>query len=129
MKKPYSIKKQLFCSIAEAETLVTDALRKEGFGVLSRINMQSIIKEKLNQDMEPYIILGACNPQLAYKGVSAERELGLLLPCNVIIYQQEGTIFVSAVRPKEAMSFIENIVVKEVAAEVEEKLQHVINAL
>jgi len=87
-------------SFDDAKEKVIEELKKEGFGVLSQINIKTTLKNKLDVDFRPYVILGACNPPLAYKTLQAEAKIGLMLPCNVIVEENEnGTIEVSAVNP------------------------------
>lgn len=108
---------------------VRSALAEEGFGVLTKIDVQSTLKEKIGAETEPYVILGACNPALAHKALQAEKEIGLLLPCNVIVYEDAGSVFVSAMLPTAAMSVVENEDVASVAAEVEQKLTRAVDAI
>ncbi|NCN99241.1 hypothetical protein COU62_00900 [Candidatus Pacearchaeota archaeon CG10_big_fil_rev_8_21_14_0_10_35_219] len=109
----------------EAEKKVRQELEKEGFGVLTEIDVSAVLKKKLDKDYGKYKILGACNPPFAFKALEAEKEIGLLLPCNVIIYENNG-VNVSAVNPMEAMEMIENEGLKGIAEEVSEKLKMVI---
>lgn len=109
---------------------VTDELKKEGFGVLTEIDLAGTLKKKLDVDLRPYKILGACNPPFAYKVVQAEENIGLYLPCNIIVRDVGGgKTEVSAVDPLVAMSRIENPDLERVAAEVQDKLQRMIAAL
>lgn len=101
-------------------------LKKEGFGVLTEIDVKKTLKKKLDKDFDNYIILGACNPPFAFQALQEEREIGLLLPCNVIIYDKQEKTYVSAVRPTVAMQMTDNPALKEVAEQVEEKLKKVI---
>jgi uncharacterized protein (DUF302 family) len=87
-------------AFAEVKTQVVDALKAQGFGVLTEIDVQKTLKEKLGAEMEPYIILGACNPQLAHQALDADRSIGLLLPCNVVLRQEEGSVRVSILDPR-----------------------------
>jgi len=105
------------------------ALVQEGFGVLTEIDVKATMKKKLDVDIEQYVILGACNPPFAYKALQAEPEIGLLLPCNVIVYEKKGQVIVSAINPAVAMSMVENDSVATVATEVGEKLHAVIESL
>ena len=125
----YGFIKTLDCTVEEAEVKVTEALKKEGFGILTRIDMKEKFKEKLGIDFKKYIILGACNPPLALKSVSAEENIGLLLPCNVIVYEKEGKAVVGVIKPSSAMGMIRNDALQETAGIVEDKLQRVIEAL
>jgi len=91
----YTYKKSVSLGYADAVAKVRDELKKEGFGVLTEIDVKQTLKTKINVDFEDYIILGACNPPLAYEALSAERDIGVLLPCNVIVYVLGGKTFVS----------------------------------
>jgi len=129
-KTGYGFHKKLDASYQEAVKKVTEALKQEGFGVLTEIDVQAVLKKKMDVDLRPYIILGACNPPLAYQSLQAERETGLLLPCNVIVYQDDsGKTVVSAIDPVAAMSMIENEKLSEVAKQVAQKLKRVIEKL
>ena len=109
---------------------VTEELKKEGFGVLTQIDVQATLKKKLDVDFRPYIILGACNPQFAYKGLQAEHNLGLLLPCNVIVQAAEnGQTEIAAIDPTTTMQAVQNPALNEVAGEVRAKLQRVIDSV
>ena len=117
-------------SFDEAIEHVTAELKKEGFGVLTEIDVKDIFKKKLNIDFKKYKILGACNPSFAYKSLQSEDKIGVLLPCNVVVEEHEnGEVEVSAVDPILAMSIVENKTVKNVAEEVKQKLKHVIDNL
>jgi uncharacterized protein (DUF302 family) len=111
----------------EAVALATRELQKEGFGVLTQIDVKQTLKQKIDADFRPYIILGACNPHFAHKALQLESKLGALLPCNVVIEQlQDGSIEVSAVDPIAMMSMIENRELKDIANEVKDKIARVI---
>lgn len=96
-------------SIEEAEVAITEALKSVGFGVLTRIDVAATLKAKIDVTRKPYVILGACNPKLANRGLNAEPELGLMLPCNVIVYENEqGQTVVSAIDPNAMVGMIDN---------------------
>jgi uncharacterized protein (DUF302 family) len=117
-------------SYEEAVERITAALKGEGFGVLTEIDVQATLKAKLGVDFRRYVILGACNPPLAHRALSAEREIGLLLPCNVIVYEQDdGQTVVSALNPMVALGVVDNPALADVAAEVTQKLKGVIDGL
>lgn len=116
-------------SFDEAVQKTTTLLKEQGFGVLTIIHVKATMKKKLDKDMEDYVILGACNPPNAAKALDAEIEIGLLLPCNVIVYVKDGQTHVSAVMPSAMMGAIGNSELNEVADFVEEKLRHVIDQL
>jgi uncharacterized protein (DUF302 family) len=105
---------------------VRDELKAEGFGILSEIDVQATLHEKLGVDEGPYLILGACNPPLAYQALSAEPDLGTLLPCNVVIYQRDGRTHISAIDAERMLSIVDNDNLVTVAAEVRNKLAHVV---
>lgn len=108
---------------------VAAALKTEGFGVLTEIDVQATLKKKLNVDRKKYKILGACNPPLAHKSISAEPLIGLLLPCNVVVMEEEdNSIVVSAINPEAIFKVVENDVVTGPAAEVTAKLNRVIDS-
>ncbi len=127
----YGYKTQIQGTFQEAINKVTAQLKKEGFGVLTTIDVKSTLKVKLDVEFDNYCILGACNPPFAYKALQTEIDIGLLLPCNVIVYEDsdKGHIVVSALLPTIAMSMIENPELHQVAIQVEEKLKNVINSL
>lgn len=114
----------------EAITVVTAELGKEGFGVLSEIDLQGKIKEKLNKDIPRYKILGACNPVFAFEALQAEPHIGTMLPCNVIIREvDDGKVEVSAINPVDSMQAVGNPDLQETAELIQEKLKRVIAAL
>ncbi len=107
---------------------VTEELKKEGFGILTEIDIKATLKKKLDVDFYNYRILGACNPQFAYKALLSEDKIGTMLPCNVIVQEKEaGKIEVSAVDPASSMSAVENETLSEVASQVRDKLKRVID--
>lgn len=114
----------------DAITKVTAELKNEGFGILTEIDVQETLKKKLDVDFRKYKILGACNPPNAYKALQAEENIGVLLPCNIVVQEKgDGIIQVSAVNPMESMQAVGNVSLGEVAAEVSNKLKKVIDAL
>jgi uncharacterized protein (DUF302 family) len=114
----------------EAVETVTEELGKEGFGVLTEIDVQATLKKKLGEDMRPYRILGACNPPLAHQAVTAVPEIGLLLPCNVLVREDDdGKVHVSFMDPGSVLGLVDNPDVEPLAAQVREKLERVLAAL
>lgn len=114
----------------EAVETVTEELGKEGFGVLTEIDVQATLKEKLGEDMRPYRILGACNPPLAHQAVTAVPEIGLLLPCNVLVREDDaGKVHVSFMDPGSVLGLVDNPDVEPLAEQVKEKLERVLAAL
>lgn len=122
----YGISKVVNLSYEEAINKVTEELKKEGFGVLTTIDVKETLKKKLGVDFDKYVILGACNPPYAYKALQAEYDLGLILPCNVVVYEKDGKVTVSAFDPMVMSQLIDNPKLKEVAVQVREKLEKVI---
>lgn len=106
-----------------------EALKAEGFGVLSEIDIKEKLKEKLGVDFRNYVILGACNPALAYETLQEEIDIGLLLPCNVIVYELDGKTVVSAVDAARMLSVVGNPKLESTASKVNEKLRRVIDSL
>jgi uncharacterized protein (DUF302 family) len=126
----YGISKNVALDFEAAITKVTEELKKEGFGVLTTIDVKETLKKKLNVDFKKYIILGACNPPFAYEALRTEMEIGLLLPCNIIVYENEsGVTTVSAFDPGLMGSMIPNEKLKEIAEKVREKIIRVIDSL
>jgi uncharacterized protein (DUF302 family) len=113
-------------SFEEAVTRARDELAAEGFGVLCEIDVQATLKQKLGQDLEPYLILGACNPPLAHAALEAEPELGTLLPCNVVVYQRHGETHIAAIDAERMLSLVENDELASTAAEVRSRLSAVV---
>lgn len=126
----YGFSKIVGYSYEQAVEKVTEELKKEGFGVLTTIDVKETLKKKLDVDFKKYIILGACNPPLAHKALNAEVDLGLLLPCNVIVYEndQKKTV-VGFFDPKLMAKMVDNPELSKIADEVYEKLQRVYAAI
>ncbi|MEN6319690.1 MAG: DUF302 domain-containing protein [Syntrophaceae bacterium] len=124
----YGFTKELDIPHETVIELVRDALKKEGFGVLTEIDIREKMKEKLGIDMRKYIILGACNPPNAYKAIVAEENIGLMLPCNVIVYEKSGKTVLSVIRPTVAMQMVDNVELQKNAETVEGQLEKVFNA-
>ena len=108
-----------------------EALAKEGFGVLSEIDVKATLKKKLDVEFRPYVILGACNPSLAHKALTAERDIGVLLPCNVVVYAADdpGKSVVAAVDPEVSLSRVGSDALAPVAADVKTRLTRVLKAI
>ena len=129
-KTEYGIGVELQLDFDSAVKLTVERLKDHGFGVLTEIDVKETLKQKLGVDFKRYRILGACNPPLAYKALSAEDEIGRLLPCNVIVYESSGgKVKVSAIDPVAAMSVVGSDAIRLVAEEVSRKLTAVISAL
>lgn len=126
----YFSKKLSGTSFEQALEKVADVLKTKGFGVLTEIDVQATMKKKLDKDLRPYKILGACNPSFAYQALQAENKIGTMLPCNVIVQElEDGSVEVSAVDPKASMQAVENPDLESIAAEVQEQLRAVIDQL
>ena len=126
----YYLGKTLETPFEAAVEKVTEALKKEGFGVLTEIDMQATMKKKLDVDIQKYRILGACNPPLAYQAIQAEDKIGLMLPCNVIVQEVAGGgTEVAAIDPVASMQAVNNPKLGEVGEQVRDKLKRVIDSL
>ena len=125
----YGFVKAVATSFDDTVANVTAELQKEGFGILTTIDMKAKLKEKIGVDIDRYVILGACNPPGAYEALLAEWNIGLMLPCNVLVYEKDGDNFVAIIRPNAAMGMIDNDKLKAVAESVEEKLKRVFEAM
>lgn len=129
MALTYGYKRQVSLPYAEALQRTRQELQKEGFGVLTEIDVKETLKKKLNVDWDNYIILGACNPPFAYQALQAEKDIGLLLPCNLIVYEDTGKTYVSTILPTVAMSMIESPRLAGIAVQVEAKLKKVVDSI
>ena len=132
MTQPLNFQVSLPDSYEAAVDKVVAALKTEGFGVLTRIDVKATLKEKLDLDFRPYVILGACNPALAHKALESEPQVGLLLPCNVVVETVDGGTLVSIVNPEVMLTIppiSDNPVVRQVASEARARLQRVAAAL
>ena len=124
----YNFSKIVNHDFDEAILKVTDELKKEGFGILTEIDVQATLKKKIDVDFRRYKILGACNPPNAYKALQAEENIGVLLPCNVVVQEKEdGRIQVSAVNPVESMKAVGNQNMGEIASDIADRLKRVID--
>ncbi|MGV3585515.1 MAG: DUF302 domain-containing protein [Adhaeribacter sp.] len=126
----YHNSKTLTCSFEEAIKKVTDVLQTEGFGIITEIDLKDKFKEKLGIDFRNYKILGACNPKLAFQAIEKEANIGVMLPCNILVQEHpDGGVEVTAINPMETMAAVENENLKPLAQEVSQKLERVISAL
>jgi uncharacterized protein (DUF302 family) len=116
-------------SMEEVEKTVTAALAEEGFGILTRIDVQATFKAKIDVDRDPYVILGACNPTLAHQAISADVDLGALLPCNVVLRAVDGSVAVRVMDPKAVLGIVGNPLVEEAGAMARAKLKKVVASL
>ena len=126
----YYISKSVPLPFDEAIARVTEELKKEGFGVLTEIDVKETLKKKLDVDFHKYRILGACNPPFAYKALQTEDKIGLMLPCNLIVQEfSSGKVEVAAIDPVASMQAIDNTELVEIAEQVQQKLKRVIDSL
>ncbi len=125
----YGYTKELNLPYEKAGTMVREALHKEGFEILSKLDVREIFREKLEIGFRKYLILGTCNPPFAYRALQADENAGLLFPCNVILYENGGKTILSIIRPTRTMGAIDNMELRRVATEVERKLKHVFEAV
>jgi len=127
----YGFKKVVSLSVEEADTRVRGELQKEGFGILTEIDVKATMKKKLDLDFKPYKILGACNPPLAHRALSAEEDIGLLLPCNVVVYEgaKAGTSVVAVINPQVQLAITGREDIGPLAEEVGMRLKRVLDAL
>jgi len=125
--KEYAFSTVLNTSYEDAISKVTDALKEEGFGVLTEIDVKSTLKKKLDVDFRKYVILGACNPSYAFRTLQTDLDVGLLLPCNVIVYETDDKkAYISALNPVSALEVIKSEELRKIAKEVSEKLKRVV---
>lgn len=125
----YTISAETSLPFEEAVEKVRGLLQEAGYGVLSEIDVRAKLEEKLGVEREPYVILGACNPPLAQRGLDAEPELGALLPCNVVVYEREGRVRVAAVEPQAMLSVVGNEELDLIAGQVREDLARVVGEM
>ena len=130
MNSKYGFGKTVDMEFGDAVTRVTQALQGEGFGVLTDIDVAATMKKKLNQDMPPYRILGACNPPLAHRAIQAEPAIGLLLPCNVVVRQDEtGKVHVEFMDPRAVLQLVEKPEISDLATEVRQRLERALASM
>lgn len=126
----YSFSKKVVLSYEKTIEKVTEELKKEGFGVLTEIDVKETLKKKLNVDFKKYKILGACNPPYAHQALQNEEQIGLMLPCNVIVYEtDDGQTVVAAIDPVASMQAVHNPKLEKIAVEVQSKLKKVIDSV
>ncbi|GEC58348.1 DUF302 domain-containing protein [Bradyrhizobium elkanii] len=124
----YYFSKSLNVPLSEAVERTVDALKSRGFGILTRVDVQSVLKDKIGIDFHPYVILGACNPKMAYQALQAEDKIGTMLPCNVIVQEVDGKTEVAAVDPVASMQAIQNPALEAIAVKVREDLKAAVQA-
>jgi uncharacterized protein (DUF302 family) len=125
----YGFSKSVDLSFEQTIDKITEELKKEGFGVLTSIDVKETLKKKINVDFKKYTILGACNPPIAHKALLEEEELGLLLPCNIIVYEKDDQTIVSVFDPMIMTKVIDNEKIVPVAGQVKEKLERVLQSV
>jgi len=125
----YGFTKEIDTSFEETLDKVTNELKKEGFGILTQINVSEKFREKLGIDFKKYMILGACDPPSAHKAILAEENIGLMLPCNVVIFEKQDKTVVSVIKPKAAMKMIGNAELEQIASVIEKKLKKVFDSI
>ena len=123
----YTLSATTELSFPDAIARAREQLAQQGFGVLCEIDVQATLKQKLGVEGEPYLILGACNPSLAHRALEAEPELGVLLPCNVIVYERRGEIHIAAIDAEQMLSIVGNDALAHIASEVRQRLAAVVD--
>jgi uncharacterized protein (DUF302 family) len=124
----YAITRDLDASFNDTVARITASLAEQGFGVLTTIDVRDTLKKKLDLDVDPYVILGACNPQLASRGLKTEPDLGVLLPCNVVVRTVGQSTHIAAMEPFAALQLADNPDLEPLAAEARERIQKAVNA-
>ena len=125
----YGYKRQVSLPYEATVQKVTAELKNNGFGVPTQIDVKALLKEKLNAEFDKYIILGSCNPPFAFQALQTEDDIGLLMPCNLIVYERGGSTFVAAIKPTLSMSMVGNEKLRGIAEEVEQKLKKVVDSI
>ncbi len=129
VEEQYALTGETELGFEQAAARVREELEAEGFGVLTEIDVRATLHKKLGIEVEPYLILGACNPTLAHQALELEAELGVLLPCNVIVYERGERTFVSAIDAERMLSIVDNPELSPVAAEVRSRLARVVEGV
>jgi uncharacterized protein (DUF302 family) len=125
----YSFTKPIDMTFDKALEIIPGKLKEEGFGVLTEIDVKATLKKKLDIDFPKYMILGACNPPFAHKSLLAEPDIGVLLPCNVVIYEKDGKTILSVMKPSIAMGMVDNPELANIAGEVETRLKRFFDSI
>jgi len=130
MKMEYHLSKKLSMPFGDAIEKVTEELRKEGFGIITTIDMRETFRKKLDEDFRNYMILGACNPRYAHEALLMEDKIGVFLPCNVVVQEHEdGEVEISIVDPEEMLHNVEDLNLRTFATEIKEAMQNVLHRL
>ncbi len=130
MNTKYSFGKEVELGFDEAVTKMREALKPQGFGILTEIDVAATLKKKLDKDIPPYMILGACNPPIASKALEVEPSIGVLLPCNVVVRQDgDGKVFVEIMDPKAVLGMVDAPGIETLAADVRQRLEKALEAL
>ena len=127
--RTYTLHDTTRLTFADAVARVRETLKEEGFGVLTEIDVQGTLREKLDAEMEPYLILGACNPTFAHRALELEPDLGALLPCNVVVYERDGATHVSAVDPVAMLGMVENPGLEPIGRQIRERVERAVEAV
>ena len=125
----FLIKKRVSLGLTEAEKTLKSLLKEEGFGILCEIDVKETLKQKLGIDYSDYKILGVCNPPLAHSALKEEKDLGIFLPCNIVLYKEEGQTIISAIMPEAMMGILQNEKLNSIAKEAQSKIKRVIDSL
>lgn len=125
----YGYKRQVNSSFENAVASVREELAKEGFGVLTEIDVKTTMKKKLNVEFEDYIILGACNPPFAHQALQVSKDAGLMMPCNVVVYREKGNTFVNCAMPTTLADIIQDNRLTPIAEKIEDKLKKVVESI
>jgi uncharacterized protein (DUF302 family) len=125
----FGYKKQVSLPYVKAVVKVKEELAREGFGILTEVDVKATMKKKLNADFDDYVILGACNPPFAYQALQVIKDVGMMMPCNVVVFVDQGKTFVEAVTPTVLMNLIQNETLKPIAEQIETKLKKVVDAI
>ena len=125
----YGYKKEVNLPYDKAVAKAREEMSKEGFGVLTEVDVKATLKKKLNVDYDDYIILGACNPPFAYQALQIKKDVGLMMPCNIIVYADKGKTFVVAAMPTVLMNLVQDDRLKPVAEQIEAKLKKIVDSV
>jgi uncharacterized protein (DUF302 family) len=125
----FGYKKQVSLPYVKAVVKVKEELAREGFGILTEVDVKATMKKKLNADFDDYVILGACNPPFAYQALQVIKDVGMMMPCNVVVFVDQGKTFVEAVTPTVLMNLIQNETLRPIAEQIETKLKKVVDAI